>query len=90
MTETANYKFTKPDGFERMDISVLNSNFDKIDEAIFNKVDKKEGESLMTEEEHNKLSGIDNDSIISRLTALETKNSELEARIKVLEEAKKE
>lgn len=42
-TQTINYGLTKPDGSDPVDISVLNANFDKIDEKIKEAMDENAG-----------------------------------------------
>ena len=45
-TLTTNYKLIKPDVTDTVDINNFNSNFDTIDNNLFNKVDKVEGKVL--------------------------------------------
>lgn len=42
-TQTINYGLTKPDGSDPVDISVLNANFDKIDEKLKEAMDENAG-----------------------------------------------
>lgn len=45
-TQTTNYKLTKPGENDTVEINDLNNNFDKIDETLFNKVEKVVGKGL--------------------------------------------
>ena len=46
MPKTTNYNLEKPSDNSTADIAVLNDNFDKIDEALFSKVNKEAGKVL--------------------------------------------
>lgn len=63
-TLTKNYKLLKPGQTDAIDVDNFNSNFDTIDEVIFNKVDKVEGKSLSsndyTNEDKQKVATITN------------------------------
>lgn len=63
-TQTTNYKLTKPDENDFIEIERLNENFDKIDKTLYDKVDKVSGKSLstndFTNEDKSKLNGLKN------------------------------
>ena len=63
MQYTVNLNLKKPDLTDYVDIRHLNDNFDSLDTAVHNKVDKITGKGLSTEDytttEKNKLSGIE-------------------------------
>lgn len=94
-TKTANLELTKPSLDDNVDISVLNENFDIIDTAVAEKIDKVEGmglsENSFTDAEKQKLSELENyddsnllaviESLKSRITALESNGGESEDEI---------
>lgn len=78
-SSTTNYNLIKPDYEDNADIKDLNDNFDTIDTAMNNKVDKEIGKGLSTNDyttaEKTKLSGIAEDAEVNEIVGIKVNNT---------------